>query len=394
MWRNEDLFESLGRRVLPALRRARARGAGRRRRDRGARSPTPAATPVHLPASPLMHGTGFMSSLQALTRRRHDRHARVAHASTPHELWRAVERERVTQMAIVGDAFGKPMVRALEEAEADGTPYDLSSLGAHHLLGRDVDGRGQGGADGARRVHLPRLARLERGRRLRQQISVPGRPRRRPRSSRSASTPRCSPRTAARSSPARTRSACSPSAAPSRSATTRTRRSRRRRSGRSTDQRYSIPGDWATVAADGTIELLGRGSVSINTGGEKVFPEEVEEAVKMHPAVVDAIVVGVPDERFGEAIAAVVALRRGRRTVDADEIAGRARRRSRGSSGRATGRGRRRGAARPERQGRLRLGQGPSPRARPRRRSGVPRRWSRLSTHAGRARRRREEAVP
>ena len=73
-------------------------------------------------------------------------------------------------------------------------------------------------------------------------------------------------------------------------------------------QRYSIPGDWATVAADGTIELLGRGSVSINTGGEKVFPEEVEEAVKLHPAVVDAIVVGVPDDRFGEVIAAVVAL--------------------------------------------------------------------------------------
>ena len=57
--------------------------------------------------------------------------------------------------------------------------------------------------------------------------------------------------------------------------------------------RYSIPGDWARVAADGTIELLGRGSVSINTGGEKVFPEEVEEAVKLHPAVTDAIVVGI-----------------------------------------------------------------------------------------------------
>jgi acyl-CoA synthetase (AMP-forming)/AMP-acid ligase II len=76
-------------------------------------------------------------------------------------------------------------------------------------------------------------------------------------------------------------------------------------------QRYSIPGDWAKVAADGTIELLGRGSVSINTGGEKVFPEEVEEAVKLHPAVVDAVVVGIPDDRFGEVIAAVVALNDG-----------------------------------------------------------------------------------
>jgi acyl-CoA synthetase (AMP-forming)/AMP-acid ligase II len=73
-------------------------------------------------------------------------------------------------------------------------------------------------------------------------------------------------------------------------------------------RRYSIPGDWATVDADGALRLLGRGSVCINTGGEKVFPEEVEEALKTHPAVRDVIVVGVPDERFVEAICAVVEL--------------------------------------------------------------------------------------
>jgi fatty-acyl-CoA synthase len=65
-------------------------------------------------------------------------------------------------------------------------------------------------------------------------------------------------------------------------------------------QRWMVPGDWATVEADGTITLLGRGSGSINTGGEKVFPEEVEEALKAHPAVRDVVVVGVPDDRFGE----------------------------------------------------------------------------------------------
>ncbi len=70
--------------------------------------------------------------------------------------------------------------------------------------------------------------------------------------------------------------------------------------------RYSMPGDYATVEADGTITLLGRGSVCINTGGEKVFPEEVEEALKTNPAVLDAVVVGVPDDKFGEAITAVV----------------------------------------------------------------------------------------
>ena len=71
-------------------------------------------------------------------------------------------------------------------------------------------------------------------------------------------------------------------------------------------RRWSIPGDLATVEADGTIRLLGRGSSCINTAGEKVFPEEVEEALKTHPAVADAAVVGVPHERYGQAIVALV----------------------------------------------------------------------------------------
>ncbi len=70
--------------------------------------------------------------------------------------------------------------------------------------------------------------------------------------------------------------------------------------------RWSVPGDWAEVNADGTLHLLGRGSVCINTGGEKVFPEEVEEVLKTHEAVRDAVCVGIPDERFGETICAVV----------------------------------------------------------------------------------------
>ncbi len=69
---------------------------------------------------------------------------------------------------------------------------------------------------------------------------------------------------------------------------------------------YSIPGDWAQVEADGTLTLLGRGSVVINTGGEKVYPEEVEEVLKEHGTVADAVAVGLPDDKFGEAITAVV----------------------------------------------------------------------------------------
>jgi len=75
--------------------------------------------------------------------------------------------------------------------------------------------------------------------------------------------------------------------------------------------RYSVPGDFATVEADGAITLLGRGSVSINSGGEKIYPEEVEGAIKAHPDVYDCTVVGVPDERFGQRVAAVVQPRDG-----------------------------------------------------------------------------------
>jgi 3-oxocholest-4-en-26-oate---CoA ligase len=84
--------------------------------------------------------------------------------------------------------------------------------------------------------------------------------------------------------------------------------------------RYSVPGDYATVEADGSLHLLGRGSVCINTGGEKVYPEEVEEIIKTHPSVLDASCVGVPDERFGQAICALVELRPGAQATAAEII--------------------------------------------------------------------------
>ncbi len=75
--------------------------------------------------------------------------------------------------------------------------------------------------------------------------------------------------------------------------------------------RYSIPGDWVRVEADGTLTLLGRGSNCINTAGEKVYPEEVEEALKAHAGVSDALVVGIADPKWGQAITAVVQLTHG-----------------------------------------------------------------------------------
>src|SRR5579862_4250480 len=76
-------------------------------------------------------------------------------------------------------------------------------------------------------------------------------------------------------------------------------------------RRYAVPGDWARVEADSSITLLGRGNTCVNTGGEKVYPEEVEGALKSHPDVFDALVIGVPDDRLGQRVAALVQLREG-----------------------------------------------------------------------------------
>ncbi|WP_139983067.1 acyl-CoA synthetase [Nocardioides litoris] len=83
--------------------------------------------------------------------------------------------------------------------------------------------------------------------------------------------------------------------------------------------RYSVPGDFARIEEDGKVTLLGRGSNCVNTGGEKVFPEEVEMAIKAHPAVYDCLVVGLPDEKYGQSVAAVVQPREGQ-AVELEEL--------------------------------------------------------------------------
>jgi len=84
-------------------------------------------------------------------------------------------------------------------------------------------------------------------------------------------------------------------------------------------QRYSVPGDFARIENDGKVTLLGRGSNCINTGGEKVFPEEVEMAIKGHPNVYDVLVVGIPDERYGQSVTAVIQPREGA-DVDLEDL--------------------------------------------------------------------------
>jgi acyl-CoA synthetase (AMP-forming)/AMP-acid ligase II len=264
-----------------------------------------------LAAAPLMHGMAWFSSMGrlliggtvvSLTNRSFD----------PHEFWRAVVRHRVAAATIVGDAFARPLVEALEEAERRGEPYDISSLQMivsggvmwtppykQPFLDRGVamliDGLGSSEATGAgMMISLAgqdlATARFQLGPDARV-ITEDG-------------------RDVEAGSGAVGMIAISGDALPdgyykdgAKSAATF----------RTIDgTRYAIPGDFATVEADGSITLLGRGSVCINTGGEKVFPEEVEEALKLHEAVEDCTVVGVPDERWGQAITAVVQLRSGR----------------------------------------------------------------------------------
>ena len=84
-------------------------------------------------------------------------------------------------------------------------------------------------------------------------------------------------------------------------------------------KRWVVPGDFATVEEDGRITFMGRGSKCINTGGEKVFPEEVEEAIKAHPDVIDALVVGVPDPKWGSTVGAVFSTK-GNKPLSMEEL--------------------------------------------------------------------------
>ena len=261
-----------------------------------------AAPPVGLPAAPLMHGTGFVFAATILNRggtvvTLPERSFDVV------SLLDTVGREGVTDVCIVGDAFCRPMVDALDQepgrwdlghlkvVSSSGmawSPGVKQRLLAHapgallidFLNASEASGMGRAltstrRTDGGGRFQLGRNACVlgEDGRPLRPGAAVPG-------------------RLAVRGhiplgyykDPTKT-AATFPVV---------------------DGVRYAVPGDLATVEADGAITLLGRGSTCINTGGEKVFPEEVEDALRACPGVLDAVVVGIPHARFGQMVAAAV----------------------------------------------------------------------------------------
>ncbi len=264
-----------------------------------------------------MHGTGMWLGTMAPLLLRGSVVTLTNRSFDAHELWQAVERQGVTAVMIVGDAFAEAdaagrwtrrgAVRrlSLKTIVSSGVMWstEVKEGLLEHLDVMLYDGLGSTeGAMGttiSTRAGVGTTAKFTTSPTIKV-VTEDGRVRR---------------ARLGRDRDGRRRSA-------RRSATSRIRRSRRARSWSSTAFRHSLPGDWAKVAADGSLILLGRGSNCINTGGEKVFPEEVEEAVKANPAVYDCLVVGVPDERFGERIVAVASLQPGKSADEASIIEG------------------------------------------------------------------------
>ena len=309
MWRQDDLFctlnptSGLDYGLTPDLDRV--------------RELCTAAGMKALPAAPTMHGTGAFTSMGNLTAGGCTV-TLESRSLDPAELLETVEREGVNSIAWVGDAFAKPVLRALDDNPGK---WDISSLVLivssgvmfseeskqgllrHHpgmiiadafssseALGLGTSYSTAAGSSTTAKFVLGENARVitDDGKEVLPgsgdigRVAVKGR------------TPLGYYKDEAKSA-----------------ATFVT----------IDGDRYSIPGDYATIEADGSLTLLGRGSVCINTGGEKVFPEEVEEVLKLHPSVADAVAIGVPDEKFGEAITAVVEARPGATIDEADVIA-------------------------------------------------------------------------
>jgi len=301
MWRQEDVFMALGQ-GIDATTGHKVTSDDELAR-KGAANPTPVRM---LMTPPLMHGAAQWGIMGQLF---NGNTVGLMPRFDPVEVWSTVEREGMNAVMIAGDAMGRPMIEAYE-AEPD--RWDLSSLFAisssaalfsvpvkerffrafPHLYITDSIGSSEGGFNGISGVTkdnvtggstggLPRVAPMA------DVIVVDD-----------DMTP-LSPGDGKLGKVARTgniplgyykdpeKTARTFLTAPD-------------------GKRYVVAGDFARWEEDGSITLLGRGSVCINTGGEKVFPEEVETALKSHPSVFDVLVVGVPDERWGSAVTAVV----------------------------------------------------------------------------------------
>ena len=271
-----------------------------------------------LPACPQMHGTGmWIGTMVALNCGGTVITQRTQHLDAD-ALLRCVVDNEVTDLTIVGDAFARPILGALDAASAAGKPYDLARLGQiassgvmwsseikegllrhHDMMLNDIMGSTEGSMGGSlsTRQSAAKTAKFV----IADYVKVfnendepvaPGSG-----EMGMVATAGIVPRGYYKDD-------------------VKSANTFRTVNG----VRYSFPGDFATVEIDGSITLLGRGSQCINTGGEKVFTEEVEEAIKRHPDVEDCLVVGLPDERLGNRVVAVYSQRPGTSLVGEDGL--------------------------------------------------------------------------
>ena len=303
MWRQHDLYLASNTAADPAqadLAHVRKRIAGQKTEGTGA--------PAGLPAAPLMHGTAFVFAGTILSRGGCVVTLRKMQFDVE-ELLDAIQNTPVTDLCIVGDAFCRPIVDALDAAPRRWNIGSLKAVSSSGMMWSNatkqrllehapnamlIDFLNSSEASGMGRSIASKKKAGEAARFTLGQnafvIDDQGRP--------LAPGSGIAGRIAVRGGvpigyygdPEKT-AATFPVI---------------------DGVRCAIPGDFAVVEADGGITLLGRGSVSINSGGEKVFPEEVEECIKRMPQVRDAVVVGVPDARFGETVAAAIELVAGR----------------------------------------------------------------------------------
>ncbi len=262
---------------------------------------------VICPACPLMHGTGLFTAISTLF---NGGTIVTLEASSlnSHELWAAVQENKITNIAIVGDAFANPMLQALEEHPGQ---YDLSSIQV--IISSGVMWSMENKQ--ALLEHMPQAI-LADSFGSSEAIGFG-----------TSMTMKDMPVKTAKFT---TNDFCKvfdehDNEIPRGSETpgfiafggpiprgyykdeAKTAKTFKTING----QRFSIPGDYCLVAEDGTLTLLGRGSVCINSAGEKIYPEEVEEALKLHEAIEDALVVGVPDEKWGQAVTGIVEMAEG-----------------------------------------------------------------------------------
>jgi len=301
VWRQEDVLFALGGGIdiLSGDRAQKPTDLVTRAQQRGMQL-------TFLPIAPLMHGaTQWAVMGQSFLGQKVVLMAQF----DPHEVWRLIEAERANSVMVTGDAMARPLIEALDEepsASRDLSSWvSLSSTAAvfspslkdqyldrfPNIVLTDAVGSSEGGANG--------VVIVEKGK-----TAMKGGPTVHPVQGTVVLDDDLRP------------------VAPGSGVIGRVARTGDIPIGYYNDPvktaatfvevdsvRYVIPGDMAMVEEDGSVTLLGRGSQSINSGGEKIFPEEVEAAVKSHPAVYDAVVVGVPDERWGQRVAAVVQAR-------------------------------------------------------------------------------------